>query len=107
MNPLMVFLGIIFLCFRIAFFLLNLAVGIIFVADVVTLLKGPIGFIANVAWIIVAPLMSPAVLGLPWFDAWVCNCPVNDRIFWIWGTWVTSVLLVWTASLIQRKYMNR
>ena len=76
-----------------ATYILGLLNVIIFVGAVVELLKGSVGFLAYILWVIVAPIMSPAILALPWFDAWVSDRPVNDIVFVLWLSFVICVVL--------------
>ena len=67
--------------------------GIIFVGTVIELLDQYVGFLSYFLWILVAPIMSPAMIGLPWFDAWVTGGAVNDNIFIIWASFIVCIVL--------------
>lgn len=76
------------------FYLLSLVIGTIYVGTVIQLLQKYVGFIAYGLWIIAAPILSPAALLLPWFEAWATGHSVNNRILWLWGIWIAYALIV-------------
>lgn len=90
--------GDMFMLLRVAFYILTLLTGIIYLGAVVDLLRGYVGFLAYVLWIFVAPVLSPALLGLPWFDAWVSDSAVNERVFWIWAAWMVFLIAFFAAA---------
>lgn len=67
--------------------------GIVFIGTVVALLKQFVGPLAYVAWVLAAPVLSPAALGLPWFVSWVDGEPVNERVVWIWLSFYVCLAL--------------
>ena len=77
----------------IATILSGLANGLIFLGTVVALLKQWIGGFSYILSVFVAPILSPAALGLPWFVAWVDNEPVSERVVWIWASFYICMLL--------------
>jgi hypothetical protein len=72
------------------FALLNL---LVFGGTVVDLLESWVGGLAYILWVIAVPLMSPALIVLPWFEAWESGGAVNDNVFMIWVIWVACILL--------------
>lgn len=78
----------------ILFYLLSIVIGITYVGTVIELLQKFIGFLAYGLWIIAAPILSPTLLFLPWFDAWVTGHSINTRTLWLWGIWMTYALIV-------------
>ena len=58
--------------------------GLIFLGTVIALLKQWVGPLAYILWVVAAPLLSPAALGLPWFVSWVDGESVSERVVWIW-----------------------
>lgn len=75
-------------------FLLTLPMGFFLVADTVELLKVFIGPLAYVLWIFIAPILAPAGLLLPWFDAWVFGEAVNPIVFWLWVAWLIPLAIL-------------
>jgi hypothetical protein len=73
----------------ILFYLLTMLLGIIYVGDIIILLNKFTGFLGYILWIFVAPILVPAVLFLPWFDAWVTGNGINSRTMWLWGIWMS------------------
>jgi hypothetical protein len=67
--------------------------ALIFVGAVIELLDQWVGGVSYFLWIFVAPIMSPAMIGLPWFDAWVSGSSVNDNIFMIWLSLIVCIVL--------------
>lgn len=67
--------------------------GIIFLGTVIELLDIWIGSLAYVLWFFVAPIFSPAMIVLPWFDAWVNGGQVNENILIIWISFYVCLLL--------------
>ena len=73
--------------------ILMLLNGIILIGTTIELLKGYIGVLAYIGWIIVAPILSPSIFALPWFDAWVAGSHVSPAIFWIWLSWIICIVI--------------
>ena len=68
--------------------------GFVLVADTVELLKMFVGPLAYVGWILVAPILAPAGLFLPWFDAWVFGGGVDPIVFWLWIAWLVPLVIL-------------
>lgn len=73
--------------------ILGLLNAIIFIGSVVKLLEHWVGFAAYFLWTFAAPLLSPAIIALPWFDAWVASEPINERLLAIWGAFIVCLIL--------------
>lgn len=71
-----------------------LVIGSIYVGTVIQLLQKSVGFFAYGLWILAAPILSPSLLFLPWFDSWVTGQSVNQRVLWLWGIWITYIAVV-------------
>lgn len=85
-------LGKILLFLMMASGLLN---SIMFLGTVIDLLESYIGIGAYLAAWFVAPILSPAFLFFPWFDAWVTGDAVNSAVLYIWiSFWVCLILRV-------------
>ena len=84
----------------IIFLLLN---SLIYIATVIELLEQWTGALSYFLWIIVAPVLSPAMLVLPWFDAWVNEENVNSAFLIIWIVFIICVVL----RLITAKWESR
>lgn len=67
--------------------------GIIFLGGVIDLLQQYLGFFAYFLCWFVAPILSPAILFLPWFDAWVVGGSVNDGVLLLWGVGIVCIIL--------------
>ena len=65
--------------------------GLIYVGTVIDLLHRYVGDLGYVLWIVVAPFLSPAIFGLPWFNAWVNGTAVNYGILAIWALWIAAL----------------
>ncbi len=89
--------GKILLALTVVLTLLN---TLIFLGAVIAMLKEQIGFLAYLACFLVAPLLSPVMIALPWFAAWVTDEPVNDRFVAIWGALIVCLIL----RVITRKW---
>ena len=76
---------------QVVFFLLTIVNGLFYFATVIALLQKYVGDIAYVLWILVAPFLSPAIFGLPWFNAWVTGAAVNVGLFLVWALWIASI----------------
>lgn len=84
-----------------------IVIGSIYVGTVIQLLQKFVGFFAYGLWILAAPILSPSVLFLPWFDAWVTGHSVNNRILWLWGVWISYVLSVIVYVLFIKALIKR
>ena len=76
---------------QVVFFVLTAVNGVLYLRTIVDLLHPYVGDVAYVLWIVVAPFLSPAMLGLPWFDAWVNHSPVNHELLWLWVPWIGAM----------------
>ena len=76
---------------QVVFFLLTIVNGLFYFASIITLLQKYVGDIAYVLWIFVAPFLSPAIFGLPWFNAWVTGNAVNVGLFLVWVLWIAAI----------------
>ena len=76
---------------QVVFFLLTIVNGLFYFATIITLLQQYVGDIAYVLWIVVAPFLSPAIFGLPWFNAWVGGTAVNVGLFLVWALWIAAI----------------
>ena len=82
---------------QVFFFTFSVLVALIFIGTVIELLKHWVGFLAYFLWLLAAPLLSPAMFILPWFDAWVTGSEVNQRLFWIWAVWMVFAVVPYGA----------
>ena len=75
---------------------------IVYIGSVIAMLKAWIGCFAYLAWVVVAPLCVPAIIILPWFDAWTADGHVSERVFWAWVLWLAvmavGIPLEWIAD---------
>jgi hypothetical protein len=65
--------------------------AIFYVGTVIDLLESYVGALSKVLWIFAAPLLSPTIIILPWFEAWVLDTEVHQVTFWIWAVFVCSI----------------
>lgn len=89
--------------FQILLWLLNLGMGIFYIATLVQLLSKWVGPLAYALWIIAAPICCPAILVFPWFEAWVTGEGINQISFLLWATWISAQGLALLISLIQAR----
>jgi len=84
------------------FFVLAALNALVFVGTVIELFTGWVGVLGYVVGVIVSPVLSPAIIALPWFDAWVVDGPVNQNILYLWRGFMVAVLFrlifVWGVS---------
>lgn len=92
--------------FQVFLWLLNLALGIFYIATLVQLLSKWVGPLAYVLWIVAAPVCSPAILFFPWFEAWVTGEGINQTVFLLWVTWISAQGLALLISLIQARRVH-
>jgi hypothetical protein len=90
---------------RYAFLLLTAVNAIAYIAAVAALLSDKMGTAGYVLTIVAAPLLSPAALGLPWFDAWARDAAVSSRLLLLWGVWIISLagLLLTSLDRLRRR----
>ena len=74
--------------FWVGYVLLGL-LGLMFAGTVVQFLHNYVGFFAYILWIFAVPLLIPAIIVFPWFDAWVMRDSVDPIILYLW---IASVL---------------
>lgn len=67
--------------------------SLLFLGAVVALLKQHVGVLAYMLGVPVAILLSPGVLILPWFAAWVDGSSVKVLDFWIWASFFICLVL--------------
>jgi nucleoside permease NupC len=90
---------------RIAFGIITVVNAILFFAAVATLLEERFGIVGYLLVPFAALVMSPGLLGLPWFDAWARGEAVSERIFLIWLVWMLCI--VTAVALRTRKRRTR
>ena len=86
---------------RISFSIITVVNAILFFAAVAALLEERFGMIGYLLLPFAALVMSPGLLGLPWFDAWARGEALSERIFLIWLIWM--VCMVTAVALRTRK----
>lgn len=67
--------------------------SLILLGGVVELLQQYIGYLSYFISILVVTFFSPALIVLPWFDAWVSNSPVNDNVLFLWSAFIVCLIL--------------
>jgi len=72
--------------------ILTLLNAIIFVGTTIDLLQQYVGILAYILWLFALPILSPTVIALPWFEAWVSGSQVSPTIFWIWLLWLICMV---------------
>lgn len=76
---------------HIAFLVLTAVNGLLCFGMLIDLLHRYVGDLGYLLWIAAAPLLSPALLALPWFSAWVYDTAVSDEIILLWGLWIGAL----------------
>jgi hypothetical protein len=76
---------------HVVLFVLTIVNGLLYLGTVIDLLQPYAGELAYVLWIPVAPFISPAMLGLPWFNAWVNDTAVSSGILLMWILWIAAL----------------
>ena len=72
---------------QIAFIVLTAVNGLLYFGTLIDLLHRYVGDLGYLLWIAAAPLLSPAMLALPWFSAWVHDTAVSNEIILLGGLW--------------------
>ena len=88
--------------------LLLLHVGWILMHAVFIALKGKIGILAYLLTIPATVVASPAVLALPWFEAWMTGEPVKTTTIVAWGSILGLLpLRILVEELSERIWLRR
>lgn len=83
----------------VAFGVSSLMLSFFLIGDVVTFLKGWIGFFAFLVGAFLALPLAPTFFIFPWFDAWISQEPVNPFVMRIWLIWIASIAVSGVTSL--------
>jgi hypothetical protein len=88
---------------RIAFGIITVVNAILFFAAVAAILEERFGMMGYLLLPFAALVMSPGLLGLPWFDAWARGDAVSERIFLIWLIWTLCIVIAVALRTRRRR----
>ena len=92
---------------RIAFVLLTLAIAAIYLTAVAAWLTTHLGAWGYALTVVAAPVLSPAVLGLPWFHAWANDAEISRSVLLLWLLWCGALVGVGATWLELRARSRR
>ncbi|MDD5328045.1 MAG: hypothetical protein PHY02_09590 [Phycisphaerae bacterium] len=89
--------------YRIFNWAIGLLMAVILIGDDIELFKKFIGVLAYPVGFLLSPIFAPALLFLPWYDAWVNGGAVNRNVLFIWAVFYINLAILLIVAFSKRK----